>query len=146
MKKVLVLIQNLLKDKLTIPKPVSLSLKYFDIEYPSGNDDPQSIYVVADKGTGAYLHQFKNTLTEEVIVVYDRALSGNLDEWFINTIKSTWPTVKVSIESAADIKSVVAQLDSENLQNEFNKEKDFTNNPENDRVLTSGDAQMRFDI
>lgn len=122
MKKVLVLIQNLLKDKLTIPKPVSLSLKYFDIEYPSGNDDPQSIYVVADKGTGAYLHQFKNTLTEEVIVVYDRALSGNLDEWLINTIKSTWPTVKVSIESAANIQSIVEQMDiNGNLQSEFEK-------------------------
>ncbi len=121
MKKVLVLIQNLLKNRLNISKPISLSLKYFDLEYPSNNDEPQSIYVVVDKGTGAYLPQFKNTLTEEVIVVYDCALSGNLDEWLINTIKSIWPTVKVSIESAANIQSMVAQLDSDNLQSEFEK-------------------------
>ncbi len=112
MKKVLVLIQNLLKDKIAIPKPISLSLKYFDFQYTPGNDDPQSIYIVIDKGIGAYLNQFKNIPTEEVIVVYDRALSGNLDEWLINTIKSTWPKVDVSIQSAADIQSTVAQLDT----------------------------------
>ena len=55
-------------------------------------------------------------------MVYDRALSGNLDEWLINTIKSTWPTVSVSIESAANIQSIVEQMDiNGNLQSEFEK-------------------------
>ncbi len=143
MKKVLVLIQNLLKNRLNISKPVSLSLKYFDLEYPSSNDEPQSIYVVVDKGIGAYLNQFKNIPTEEVIVVYDRALSGNLDEWLTNTIRSTWPEVIVSIELATNIQARVKQMDSKNLADEHTQSIQFTNSLNKKRQPVD---QIEFDL
>ncbi|MBI5734031.1 MAG: hypothetical protein HY973_03765 [Candidatus Kerfeldbacteria bacterium] len=146
MKNILILIQDLLKDKVTIPKPISISVKYFNIEYPPGDDEtPKCICVVVDKGIETYLNQFKNT-PDKVMVVYNRALSGNLDEWLTNTIKSTWPKVKVSIESATNIQSIVAQLDSENLQNEFDNAKKFTDSLEKDRILTTEDLNTPFNI